>query len=52
VLRLLAGWGARNAGEGTAPRHSVCGTPMEARWWCPTCEQPVGDAESEELHFA
>ena len=52
VLRLLAGWGARNAGEGTAPRHSLCGTPMEARWWCPTCEQPVGDEESEELHFA
>ena len=52
VLRLLAGWGARNAGEGTTPRHSVCGTPMEARWWCPTCEQPVGDEESEELHFA
>jgi DNA-binding HxlR family transcriptional regulator len=52
VLRLLAGWGARNSGEATAPRHSVCGTPMEARWWCPTCEQPVGDEESEELHFA
>jgi DNA-binding HxlR family transcriptional regulator len=52
VLRLLAGWGARNAGDATAPRHSVCGTPMEARWWCPTCEQPVGDEESEELHFA
>jgi DNA-binding HxlR family transcriptional regulator len=52
VLRLLAGWGARNAGDDTAPRHAVCGTPMEARWWCPTCEQPVGDEEGEELHFA
>ena len=52
VLRLLAGWGARNAGDASTPRHSVCGTPMEARWWCPTCEQPVGDEESEELHFA
>ena len=52
VLRLLAGWGARNAGEGTTPRHSVCGTPMEARWWCPTCQQAVDDAEDEELHFA
>jgi len=51
VLRLLAGWGARNAGERAAPRHSVCGTPMEARWWCPTCEQPVSDEEGEELHF-
>jgi DNA-binding HxlR family transcriptional regulator len=52
VLRLLAGWGARNSGEETAPRHSVCGTPMEARWWCPTCEQPVGEDGGEELHFA
>src|SRR6202047_1219295 len=55
ALRLLAGWGARNAsasdGPG-APRHAVCGTPMEARWWCPTCERPVGDDEGEELHFA
>jgi DNA-binding HxlR family transcriptional regulator len=51
ALRLLAGWGARNA-EGSAPRHAVCGTPMEARWWCPTCERPVADEEGEELHFA
>jgi DNA-binding HxlR family transcriptional regulator len=52
VLRLLAGWGARNEEGSAAPRHAVCGTPMEARWWCPTCERPVGDDEGEELHFA
>jgi DNA-binding HxlR family transcriptional regulator len=52
ALRLLAGWGARNAEGATAPRHAVCGTPMEARWWCPTCERPVEDEEGEELHFA
>jgi DNA-binding HxlR family transcriptional regulator len=52
ALRLLAGWGARNAEGTTAPRHAVCGTPMEARWWCPTCERPVADEEGEELHFA
>jgi DNA-binding HxlR family transcriptional regulator len=52
ALRLLAGWGARNAPEGSAPRHAVCGTPMEARWWCPSCERPVADDEGEELHFA
>lgn len=52
ALRLLAGWGARNAEEASAPRHAVCGTPMEARWWCPTCERPVGDEEGDELHFA
>jgi DNA-binding HxlR family transcriptional regulator len=52
VLRLLAGWGARNAEGAAAPRHAVCGTPMEARWWCPTCERPVAEDEGEELHFA
>jgi DNA-binding HxlR family transcriptional regulator len=52
TLRLLAGWGARTAGGATAPRHALCGTPMEARWWCPTCERPVADEEGEELHFA
>ncbi len=52
ALRLLTGWGARNAEGASAPRHDACGTPMEARWWCPTCERAVGDEESEELHFA
>jgi DNA-binding HxlR family transcriptional regulator len=52
ALRMIAGWGARHAGGGAAPRHALCGTPMEARWWCPTCERPVSDDESEELHFA
>jgi DNA-binding HxlR family transcriptional regulator len=52
VLRLLAGWGARSTGQENEIRHSVCGTPMEVRWWCPTCEQPVGEDEGEELHFA
>jgi hypothetical protein len=25
---------------------------MEARWWCPTCEQPVDGVGADELHFA
>jgi len=52
VLRLLAGWGARGSGQESEIRHSVCGTPMEARWWCPTCEQPVAEDDGEELQFA
>jgi DNA-binding HxlR family transcriptional regulator len=52
ALRLLAGWGARNAEDAQAPRHEACGSPMEARWWCPTCERPVSDEAGEELHFA
>jgi DNA-binding HxlR family transcriptional regulator len=51
ALRLIAGWGARNTGEAIAPQHAVCGTPMEARWWCPTCERVVSEDE-DELHYA
>jgi DNA-binding HxlR family transcriptional regulator len=54
VLRLLADWGARTSESADAPRHVACGTPMEARWWCPTCERAVDDddAESADLHYA
>jgi len=52
ALRLIAGWGARNAEGATALQHSICGTPMEARWWCPTCERVVSEDEDDELHYA
>jgi DNA-binding HxlR family transcriptional regulator len=52
ALRLIAGWGARNADGAGAPQHAVCGTPMEARWWCPTCERVVSQDEDDELHYA
>src|SRR4051812_20325656 len=43
ALRLLADWGARRgSGEGHEPmRHELCGTPLEARWYCPTCTTAV-----------
>jgi DNA-binding HxlR family transcriptional regulator len=51
VLALLAHWGAV-AGGGEGVRHSACGTAMEARWWCPTCDRPVDDPDDEgELRF-
>ena len=52
MLRLLEGWATRNTGGSSVPRHAVCGTPIEARWWCPTCEQAVDEADGEDLHFA
>jgi DNA-binding HxlR family transcriptional regulator len=42
ALRLLADWGARS-GAGEPLRHAACGTALEARWWCPSCEQGVDD---------
>src|SRR3954462_12097937 len=50
ALRLLADWGAR-AGGGEPLRHRACGTPLQATWWCGTCEEPVGDEADEPLEF-
>jgi DNA-binding HxlR family transcriptional regulator len=42
AVRLLAEWGARRAtGRSEPPRHAACGTPLEVRWWCPSCEEAV-----------
>ena len=47
ALRLLADWGARTAGDEEPLRHAACGTPLEARWWCPDCDMPVDDAADD-----
>jgi DNA-binding HxlR family transcriptional regulator len=57
-LRSLEEWGSRRAGAGAdMPRHSACETPLQMRWYCPTCEEPVAEGESApsaeaELYFA
>src|SRR5215472_9975899 len=43
ALRLLAHWGARHTDPADTPRHAACGTPIEARWYCPTCDCLVDD---------
>src|SRR5579864_804005 len=43
ALRLLASWGAGHADPAQAPTHAACGTPIEARWYCPTCDRLVDD---------
>jgi DNA-binding HxlR family transcriptional regulator len=49
ALHLLADWGVRRGGVGEPLRHEACGTPLEARWHCPTCERLVDDGEPDEL---
>jgi DNA-binding HxlR family transcriptional regulator len=40
VIAALSAWAAeRDGGSGTRPRHDACGTELELRWWCPTCER-------------
>lgn len=51
VLRLLADWGSRTSSQAEPMRHATCGTPVEARLWCPTCARVVDAPEAEELRF-
>ena len=49
ALRLLAQWGAGQSPDAVEPlRHAACGTPYEARWYCPTCNAVEGDAGAAE----
>lgn len=43
ALRLLAAWGSENESGVESPAHSVCGTSLEVRYWCPTCHEVVDD---------
>ncbi|HEU4673487.1 MAG TPA: helix-turn-helix domain-containing protein [Candidatus Limnocylindrales bacterium] len=50
TLRLLADWGARTGDGETEPlRHGACGTALEARWYCPTCDIAVGDEDAADV---
>ena len=50
-LRLLADWGARHR-DAQMPRHEVCGTPLEARLYCPACEVAVeADLDDETVEL-
>lgn len=53
VVDALDRWGG--SGEAPGPAHRRCGTPMELRWYCPTCEELVlpGEADTDDdLVFA
>ena len=51
ALRLLAHWGARHAVTDEAPVHPACGTPLEVRWYCPTCDRLVADQPEMEMRI-
>lgn len=52
ALRLLAAWGAEHTDDTDGPKHTLCGTPLEVRWHCPTCDAPVDDPQADELRYA
>ena len=51
ALRLLADWGARRSDHADPLRHSLCGTPLEARWYCPTCTVVVEGVDASEARL-
>lgn len=51
VLRLLADWGSRGSASAEPMRHALCGTPVEARLWCPTCARSLDEPEADGLRF-
>ena len=51
VLRLLSHWGSGRSEAAEPLRHSACGTPMDARWYCPTCALPVDDSDDAQVRY-
>ena len=49
ALRLLAQWGAGRSDDAEPLRHPTCGTALEARWWCPTCDRVVEDGGDDQV---
>jgi DNA-binding HxlR family transcriptional regulator len=43
VIEALDRWGGQDGAPG--PTHQRCGTPMELRFYCPTCDQLVVPGE-------
>jgi len=52
AVSSLAEWGARRDGRPGSDRHIACGTPVELRRWCPTCDRAVDDDEASDLIWA
>jgi DNA-binding HxlR family transcriptional regulator len=48
AVRLLAQWGAGPADRRAAGFHAACGSPVELRPWCPTCDRLVDDDETSD----
>jgi DNA-binding HxlR family transcriptional regulator len=50
AVRVLAQWSADHGGGGIAtPAHAACGTPLVARWWCPTCDRLSEEGPDEAI---
>ncbi len=46
VLAVLEAWASRRSRGDGAQVHDACGTPVQWRAWCPTCEVPADEGET------
>jgi DNA-binding HxlR family transcriptional regulator len=51
AISLLAAWGARQTGDTEGPLHGSCGTALETRLYCPTCERPADASVPEAMSW-
>ena len=49
AIATLAEWGASREHDAARPVHRTCGTPLETRPWCRTCDRPADDEAGDEL---
>jgi DNA-binding HxlR family transcriptional regulator len=49
AVQRLTEWAARLEGGGDVPFHNTCGTAIEYRPWCPTCDAAATDDGTIEL---
>ncbi|MPY95736.1 MAG: hypothetical protein GEV08_22590 [Acidimicrobiia bacterium] len=52
ALEQLAAWGAHHEGLPAPRHHRACGSALELRGWCPTCERVVEGSEEDEVTWA
>ena len=45
AISLLTAWGSRHSDDAEAPRHGFCGTALDVRWYCPTCDRQASENE-------
>ena len=45
AINLLTAWGSSHSDEAEGPRHGLCGTPLDVRWYCPTCDAEATESE-------
>ncbi|MBK7018827.1 MULTISPECIES: winged helix-turn-helix transcriptional regulator [Candidatus Microthrix] len=55
VWSAMGAWGSTHLVDGgdgaAAPSHGVCGSDLELRWYCPTCDEVVGADHDEAVHL-